>query len=306
MAVLEPGDHRSARVASDEGDSAELHRPPQMIDAHQHLWKPSERRYAWLDAVGAPLNADFGPEDVAADVAAAGITGTVLVQAADTYEDTFSLLSAAAQVPIVRGVVAWVPLDRPAEAEAALDLYASSSLVCGIRVLNHDYPDPRWLLSRQVDPGLRLLAPRGFTLDVVSVLPEHLIMLAELAQRHPELAIVLDHLAKPDIAGRGWEPWSSLIAEVASHPNVRVKLSGLGTASASDWSWTDWLPYVDRAVELFGSDRIMLGSDWPVSTLAGDFTRVWRAQREVISRLTVDQQDDILFRTAIRTYSLPS
>jgi len=281
----------------------DLYKPAQMIDTHQHLWKPSERNYDWLSAVP-PLNADFGPEDVAADVTAAGITATVLVQAADSYEDTFYMLSVAARVPVVRGVVAWAPLDRPAEAEAALDLYACSPVVRGIRVLNHTYADPRWLLQDSVDASLRLLAQRGLALDVVSVVPEHLEMLAELAGRHPELTIVLDHLAKPDIAGKGWEPWASLIAGVAARPNVSVKLSGLNTASAPDWTWQDWLPYVDHAVEKFGSARVMLGSDWPVSILAGDFAGVWRAQREVIAHLSTEQQDDILYRTAIRTYTL--
>jgi L-fuconolactonase len=282
----------------------DLYQPSQMIDTHQHLWKPSERRYEWLDAAGAPLNADFGPEDVEADVAAAGITGTVLVQAADTYDDTFYMLSVASRVPVVCGVVAWAPLDRAAEAEAALDLYAKTPVVRGIRVLNHNYPDPRWLLRDDVASGVALLAPRGLSLDVVSVVPEHLAMIAELAARHPELTIVLDHLAKPDIAGRGWEPWASLIAEVAAQPNVSVKVSGLNTASGPDWTWRDWLPYVDHAVEHFGPGRVMLGSDWPVTTLAGDFGSVWRAQRQVIAHLGTDQQDDILYRSALRAYSL--
>ncbi len=283
---------------------SELYQPSQMIDTHQHLWKPSERRYEWLDAVGLPLDDDFGPEDVAADVAAAGITSTVLVQAADTYEDSLYMLSVAARVPVIRGVVAWAPLDRTGEAEAALDLYAAASVVRGIRVLNHNYADPRWLLRPDVDAALRMLAPRGLALDVVSVVPEHLVMLVELAERHPELTIVLDHLAKPDIAGKSWEPWAQLMTEVAGRPNVNVKLSGLNTASSPDWTWHDWLPYVDHAVEQFGSTRMMMGSDWPVSILAGDFVGVWRAQREVIGHLSHEQQDDILFRTATRVYSL--
>jgi len=282
----------------------ELYQPSQMIDTHQHLWKPSERRYDWLDAAGPPLNADFGPEDVAAEVAAAGITSTVLVQSANSYEDTFYMLSVAARVPVVRGVVAWVPLDRAGEAEAALELYAASPAVRGIRVLNHNYPDPNWLLRPEVDAAVRMLAPHGLALDVVSVVPAHLVMLVELAERHPELTIVLDHLAKPDIAGRGWEPWAGLMTEVAARPNVSVKLSGLNTASSPDWTWNDWLPYVDHAVAHFGSARMMLGSDWPVSTLAGDFVGVWTAQREVIAHLSHEQQDDIFFRTATRVYSL--
>ena len=282
----------------------DLYQPSQMIDTHQHLWKPSERRYEWLDAAGAPLDADFGPEDVEADRTAAGITGTLLVQAADTYEDTFYMLAVASRVSGVRGVVAWAPLDRTAEAKAALDLYAAAPMVRGVRVLNHNYDDPRWLLRDEVASAVALLAPRGLTLDVVSVVPEHLTMLAELAERHPELTIVLDHLAKPDIANRGWEPWASLIVTVAVHANVNIKLSGLNTASAPDWTWQDWRPYIDHVVEHFGSDRMMLGSDWPVCTLSGDFGSVWRAQREVIAHLSHAQQDDILYRTALRAYAL--
>ena len=282
----------------------DLYQPAQMIDTHQHLWKPSERRYEWLDAAGLPLNADFGPEDVEADVVAAGITGTVLVQAADTYEDTLYMLSVAKAFLRVRGVVGWAPLDRVVETEAALDLYAASGLVRGIRVLNHNYADPRWLLRADVSESIRLLAPRSLTLDVVSVTPEHLAMVTELAARHPELTIILDHLAKPDIASGGWEPWASLLGEAAAHSNVSVKISGLNTASAPTWVWTDWQPYVDHAVDKFGADRVMLGSDWPVATLAGDFQGVWTAQREVIGHFSHEEQDDIFFRSATRAYSL--
>jgi L-fuconolactonase len=282
----------------------DLYQPAEMIDTHQHLWKPSERRYEWLDAAGLPLNADFTPEDVEADVVAAGITGTVLVQAADTYEDTFYMLSVAKAVPRVRGVVGWAPLDRTAETEAALDLYAQSSVVRGVRVLNHNYADPRWLLRAEVSASIRLLAPRSLALDVVSVTAGHLAMIAELAARHPELTIIVDHLAKPDIAGSGWEPWATLLAATAAHSNVSVKISGLNTVSKPNWASSDWQPYVDFAVEKFGSARVMLGSDWPVATLAGDFQGVWMAQREVIAHFSHDEQDDILFGTATRAYSL--
>jgi len=275
-----------------------------IVDAHQHFWDPALADYPWLTDDIAVVRRRFGPEDLEPVLHEHGVGGTVLVQAADTYDDTFYMLSVASRVPVVCGVVAWAPLDRAAEAEAALDLYAKTPVVRGIRVLNHNYPDPRWLLRDDVASGVALLAPRGLSLDVVSVVPEHLAMIAELAARHPELTIVLDHLAKPDIAGRGWEPWASLIAEVAAQPNVSVKVSGLNTASGPDWTWRDWLPYVDHAVEHFGPGRVMLGSDWPVTTLAGDFGSVWRAQRQVIAHLGTDQQDDILYRSALRAYSL--
>lgn len=283
---------------------SDLYQPARMIDTHQHLWMPSERRYEWLDQAGLPLNADFPPELVAADVAAAGITGTVLVQAADSYDDTFYMLSVAARVPVVKGVVAWAPLDRVDETRAALELYSTSPLVRGVRVLNHNYADPRWLLREDVTSSIRLLPPLGLTLDVVSVGTEHLAMIDELAGRHPELTIVIDHLAKPDIAAGAWEPWATGITAAAAHPNVTVKLSGLNTASSPGWKWQDWQRYTDHALAQFGSGRMMLGSDWPVSTLAGDFQGVWLAQRRVIGAWSTDQQDDILYRTAERVYSL--
>ncbi|MET0992259.1 MAG: amidohydrolase family protein [Lacisediminihabitans sp.] len=282
----------------------DLYRPARMIDTHQHLWKPSERRYHWLEGAGAPLEADFVENDVITDVHAAGITGTVLVQAEDSYEDTFFMLSVAAEYPEIAGVVAWAPLDRVDETEAALDLYSLSSAVRGIRVLNHDYEDPRWLLRDSVQGSIARLAPRGFALDVVSVLPEHTQVVIELADRYPELTLVIDHLAKPDIAGRGWQPWAGQLADAAARPNVTAKLSGLNTVSAPGWTSRDWQPYVDLAVATFGPERLMLGSDWPVSLLNGDFASVWTGLRESIAGLSPSEQDSILYGTAERVYRL--
>ena len=282
----------------------DLYQPHRMIDTHQHLWKPSERRYHWLDGVGAPLEADFDERDVIDDVRAAGITGTVLVQAEDSYEDTFFMLSVAAKYPEIAGIVAWAPLDRVDEAEAALDLYTLSSTVRGIRVLNHDYDDPRWLLRDSVQQSISRLASRGFSLDVVSVLPEHTEVVVALADRYPELTLVIDHLAKPDIAGKGWQPWAGQLADAAARPNVTAKLSGLNTVSAPGWTSRDWQPYVDLAVATFGPDRLMLGSDWPVSLLNGDFTTVWTGLRESIASLSPTEQDSVLYRTAERVYRL--
>jgi L-fuconolactonase len=129
-------------------------------------------------------------------------------------------------------------------------------------------------------------------------------MVNELAARHPELTIIVDHLGGPKIAAGQWEPWASLLVQVATHSNVRIKISGLSTSSSPHWTFGDWQPYVDHAVAEFGSSRVMLGSDWPVATLAGDFQAVWLAQRQVISHFSESEQDDILRGTAERTYSL--
>jgi L-fuconolactonase len=278
--------------------------PTVVVDTHQHLWMLSERAYDWIVPAYGPLYADFAPEDVADDAAAAGVTATVLVQAADTYEDTFYMLSVAGRVESVKGVVGWVPLDRPGEAEAALDLFAQSPWIKGVRALTHTYDDPRWILGDDVSASISLLASRGLTLDYVCTSPEHLELVPELARRHPQLRIVIDHLAKPDIKNKAWEPWASQIAAAAAEPNVYVKISGLNTASDTDWSAADWQPYVDHAIDHFTADRVMLGSDWPVLILAGDFARVWAAQREVISSRSQAEQDAILCGTASAFYGL--
>ena len=280
------------------------HHPAQLIDAHQHLWIRSERHYDWILPRHGVLYDDFGPEALAYDLTRVGVTGTVLVQAADTYEDTFYMLDAARRTPVVRGVVGWVPLDRPGEARQALQLYSHEPLVRGIRNLTHTYTDPAWILGREVSETVSWLTGFGFTLDYVSTNAEHLALLPELARRHPDLTIVVDHLASPDIAAGNWEPWASGVKTLSAEPNVVMKLSGLATCSTPDWTSGDWQPYVDHVVSAFGSARVMAGGDWPVMLLAGDYVAVWRAQREVISRLSLDEQDDILFRTATRTYGL--
>lgn len=277
---------------------------PRVVDSHQHLWMISERAYDWIVPEYGPLNADFGPQDIARDAEAAGITATVLVQAADTYEDTFYMLSVAAREDRVKGVVAWAPLARAAEAEAAIDLYARSPFVKGLRALTHTYDDPRWILREDVGGVLGLLAARGLTLDYVCTTREHVAVVTELAQRHPDLTLIVDHLAAPDIKSRDLGQWGDQILALSANPNVHMKLSGLSTSSEAGWTAADWQPYVDHVLGAFTADRVMLGSDWPVSILGGDFADVWAAQLETIAGRSAEERDAVTWRTASRVYGL--
>lgn len=277
-----------------------------IIDTHQHLWVISERSYDWIVPETGALYADFRPEDVAADAAAAGVTGCVLVQAADTYDDTFYMMSVAERDSRVVGVVGWVPLDRTDEATTALRLYASSGMVKGVRALTHSYADEGWLRREPVDATLRVLTDLGLTLDVVVTSLEQLRTVEAVAAQHPSLTIIIDHLASPPIADQGWQPWAESLAAVARHPRVMTKVSGLSTMSAADtWTSFDWQRYVDHALAVFGSERMMVGSDWPVSVLNGGYLRAMEAIREVGERLTEDQRDDLFYRTAHRVYRVP-
>lgn len=280
------------------------HTPKHSVDTHQHLWVISERKYDWLIPEYGVIYNDFRPEDVAEHVSSAGITGTVLVQAADTYDDTFYMLSVAAANPKILGVVGWLPFDRPTEAETAMNLFAESNVIKGFRNLTHNYEDPRWILRAEVQQTLQVMGSRGFTLDMVSINGDHNQAILELAEQNVELKIVIDHMAKPPIAEKGWEPWAGELAALSEKPNVFCKISGLNTASASDFTYRDWQDYVNHIVDCFGSQRVMLGSDWPVSLLNGDFAGVWQAQRDVIAGLSASAQDDIYFRSAAEFYSL--
>ena len=282
----------------------------ELIDTHQHLWVMSERAYDWIEPTFGPLYDDFRPERLAPDIPESGVTSSVLVQAADTYEDTFYMLDVAKHSDFVKGLVAYVPLDRPHEARAAIDLYRKEPLIKGLRNLTHNYADKKyesddkWILRPVVQETLAIIEKSGLSLDYVAVNSAHIQNVPILARNFPNLKIVIDHLAKPDIANKVWEPWASLMEEAAAYPNVFAKISGLNTASAPGWTVADWQPYVDFIVATYGAKRTMLGGDWPVILLANNYVEVWKAQVEVISKFSEEEQEWIKFRTAQHFYSL--
>jgi L-fuconolactonase len=275
-----------------------------VVDTHQHLWVMSERAYDWIVPEFGILNNDFRPEDVAADSAKAGITATVLVQAADTYDDTFYMLSVARAYESVKGVVGWVPFNKPTEARESLDLFDHNSYIKGYRNLTHNYSDPRWILQASCKETLADISKRDLSLDMVSVNSDHSRAIVELADALPNLRIVVDHMAKPNIAEKQWDDWADDMAELAKRSNVYVKHSGLNTASGQGWTAASWEPYINFCLEKFGSNRMMMGSDWPVSLLNGDFLGVWAAQMESISKLSQSEQEDICYKTAQSFYKL--
>lgn len=278
--------------------------PVHVVDTHQHLWVRTERDYDWISPDFGVLYNDFRQHDVMDDITTAGVTDTVLVQAADTYEDTFYMLSVARDYDQIRGIVGWVPFDRTGEAREALEVFGQQSLIKGFRNLTHNYPDPRWILRPQCLDTLGLLAPQGFSLDMVSVNSEHNQAIIELADALPDLPIVIDHMAKPNIGEKAWGPWASEMAALATRANVFVKHSGLNTASAEGWTASDWQPYVDHCLEHFGPQRMMLGSDWPVSLLNGNYTEVWAAQMDTLATLSAEEHAQVVWKTANSFYRL--
>jgi L-fuconolactonase len=264
--------------------------PVVVVDSHQHVWNPTRVRYDWLEAGMPELNRIVDFAELRPSLQAAGVDTTLLVQSADNDDDTDWMLGVAASNPEVAGVVVYVPLDRPAEAAARLEALRGNPLVVGVRNLIHDQPDPDWMLQPAVDEGLSLLEEAGLPFDYVAVLPRHLEHLPGIGERHPELTIVIDHLAKPPIGAVDREPWWSLIARAAENPRVVGKVSGLysSVGDLGGWDAAGLTPFVDHAFDVFGEDRLMYGGDWPVSLLAGGYERVWNGLAEVLATATGD------------------
>jgi len=246
------------------------------IDAHQHFWQLARGDYGWLTAELAPIFRDFGPADLAPLLHAAKIDRSILVQAAPTEAETAFLLDIAARTPRVAGVVGWTDFDAEA-APARVTELARNRLLVGLRPMIQDIADPDWMLSPAVERALAAMQQVGLVFDAL-VKPVHLAPLLTLARRLPDLAMVIDHCAKPDIAGGGFEAWAEGLAPLAKLPNIRIKLSGLLTEAALGEP-DSVQPYIAHVLTRFGPERVIFGSDWPVLLLAADYPG-WVAMAE--------------------------
>ena len=273
------------------------------IDAHQHFWDIESGRYTWPTPAEGPIYRTYEPDDLAPELASAGIDGTILVQTVNTLDDTDSMLATADRQPFVLAVVGWVPLTNARAADAALDARPHARLR-GIRHLVHHEPDPDWLLRDDVAAGLDAVERRGLMFEIVAVFPDHLRLVPIVADRHPGLTLVIDHLANPPFRSEGWPIWQEQLRRAAERPNVAAKLSGLDTAAGPGWTRAEIRPAVDAALEAFGSDRLMFGSDWPVCRAQSTYRDVIVAIESLISRLTPSERDAIMGGAATRIYGL--
>jgi L-fuconolactonase len=269
-----------------------------IIDAHQHVWDLTRSPYAWLGPQVPEWNRTFTFEELQPHLTRNGVDATVLVQSDDHDGDTEYMRETADNHPEVVAIVAYAPLDRPADAAARLATLRADPRVVGVRNLIHDLPDPDHILRPEVDEGLGLLAAAGLTFDYVAVLPRHLEHVPTLSERHPDLRIVIDHLSKPPIGKDDTEPWWSLIAAAAENPLVHAKVSGL-------YPTTDAIrPFVDRALEVFGPSRLMYGGDWPISVAYGGYDAVFEGLRAVLEDLPAADQERIWSGTAREFYRI--
>ncbi|GHE81734.1 amidohydrolase [Streptomyces spiralis] len=277
------------------------------VDAHHHVWDLAVRDQDWITGPELrPLRRDFTMTDLAPQARAAGVDRTVLVQTVTVPEETPEFLALAEEHELIAGVVGWVDLTRPdiADELARLSGLPGGRHLKGIRHQVQAEPDPQWLLRADVRRGLAAVAAAGLVYDLV-VVHHQLPACARAAAGHPGLTFVLDHLGKPPIASGRLEPWATAVRALAALPNTVCKLSGMVTeADLAAWTPDDLRPYADVALEAFGPRRLMYGSDWPVCTLAADYSDVLTTARGLTAALSEPERVEIFEGTATRVYGL--
>ncbi|WP_120520369.1 amidohydrolase family protein [Arthrobacter celericrescens] len=281
-----------------------------MIDAHLHLWELTPGAYSWLGPQHGALFRTYTAEEAESVLAASGVPGVgvkgaVLVQADDTLADTEAMLAVADSNPWVLGVVGWIPLERPADAETQLARFTAHPRFRGVRHLVHNDPRDNFLDLAPVRDSLRLLATQGLAFDVPDAFPRHLGATVRLARDLPELTVVLDHLGKPPL-GAGTEPmarWRTDFRALAEQPNTVAKLSGLHLPGVP-YTAAALRPLWEEALEAFGPERLMIGGDWPVCTLGAPYERTIGALLELLGELADAERQQVLEGTAARVYGL--
>lgn len=275
------------------------------VDSHQHFWNLGEVDYPWLVPAYGPIYNTFTPADLAPQIKAAGIDKTILVQSANSYADTASMLVHADYNDWIGAVIGWVDLLNPEKTAADLELFKKHPKFRGMRHLIHEEKNPDWVIQPTVIESLKILASQDMIFEVVAVFPNHLKHVPTLSEKIPNLKIAIDHLAKPPIKDKGMSPWSDQMKAAAANPNVYAKVSGLNTAADwATWSATDLRPYIDFAVECFTPNRLMFGSDWPVAILAGDYNKVWTETNTAIASYSAAERDALLGGSATSFYKL--
>lgn len=281
------------------------------VDAHQHFWQLSRGEYPWLTKELAPIYRDFSAEQLQPLLASHQVDKSVLVQAAATLAESQYLLDIAKAHDFVAGVVGWVDFTAADVVSQIEQLYrygqgealGPDTLLKGLRPMVQDISDPNWLLKPQLQAGISYMCERQLSFDAL-VLAHQLPVLNRFIDNYPDLAVVIDHGAKPNISNNAFEPWARDIALIAKNDKTYCKLSGLLTEAGDNNAVASLQPYVDHLLSCFGDERLIWGSDWPVLNLAGDY-RLWcRQSEQLLKDLTARQRANIYGLNAIKFYRL--
>jgi L-fucono-1,5-lactonase len=274
-----------------------------VIDAHHHLWNYDTEDYAWIGPEMNVLRRDFMPADLHIEMQQAGVDGAIAVQARQTLQETEWLLSLAAQNEFMRGVVGWAPLIDAAVSDD-LERLAAQPKLKGIRHVLQDEPDDFYMLRNDFNAGITQLRRFDLVYDVL-IFERHLPQTIQFLDRHPDQVFVIDHIAKPRIREGLLSPWRENLKELARRNNCFCKLSGVLTEA----DWQNWRPegihpYLDAALDAFGPNRCLFGSDWPVLLLADSYAGWVATVKNFVSRLSSTEQARVLGGTAAEVYRL--
>ena len=273
-----------------------------VVDSHHHFWQIDRFNYSWMPD-GSPLATNYGPDDLAPLIESVGINYTVMVQAVSSPDEAHWLLELAERYEFIAGVVGWVDLTDP-KVGYTLDELQRSKYFKGVRHIWEGEEDPGWIVNSGAINGLQELVRRKLTFDFLAK-PPNLPFIPQVMDQVPDLRAVVDHIAKPLIADHVIEPWLTDLRKVASINGIHCKISGMVTeADHQNWTPDDLRPYVHHVLGLFGSDRLMFGTDWPVSTLAAEYKTVTDTARGILDSLSPSANADIFGGTAARFYRL--
>jgi len=272
------------------------------IDAHQHFWTYNHRDFGWIDESMASIRRDFLPADLEPQLKENEFHGSVLVQVRQSLEETRWMLELAENNPSILGVVGWVDLRSP-RLRAELESFAGNPKLVGIRHIVQSEPDD-FLLQPDFLRGISLLEEFDLAYDIL-IYTQHLLTAAEFAEQFPRQRFVLDHLGKPPIKSGAVDLWARGLRKLASLPNVFAKVSGLVTeADWSAWKPESIRPYLDVAFDCFGPSRLMIGSDWPVCTVAASYTQVLNLVKDYLSRYAAEEREAVLGGNAAKFWRL--
>jgi L-fuconolactonase len=272
------------------------------IDSHQHFWQYNPKDYVWMSEEHKVIRRDFLPEDLKPLLDAGSIDGTIAVQARQMLAETDFLLELANQNPLIKGVVGWIPFCEPG-VEDQLDRYADNQHIVGFRHVVHDEPDDHFILRSDFNAGIKTLSRYNLCYDIL-IFEKHLPQTIEFVDKHPHLAMVVDHIAKPKIRKYEFDhDWAMNMRKLAERDHVFCKLSGMVTEVRDElWDIALLKPYFDVVLEAFGTDRLMFGSDWPVCLLKSEYLSWLDAVTQLINPLSVSEKEAIMGGTAAAFY----
>jgi len=278
------------------------------IDAHQHFWQPLRGDYDWMPQDNAILNRAYRPADLAPALDQCGIDGTVLVQAAASLNETEYMLGLADATPTIKGVVGWIDFEDQTQLTHLRRLAAHPKFL-GVRPMIQDIPDVNWMRRDDIQWAYQAIIDLDLTFDALGF-AQHLPNFLTLMKRYPDMRVVYDHCMKPQIRDHragidALSQWADGMAALASETRGYCKFSGLVTEADEGWTIDDLRPFADHVLDVFGADRVMWGSDWPVCRLQAEYLNWHDVAQTLTTRFSTAQRADIFGGTAARFYRLP-